>query len=135
MKKLICFCMIYIMLFSLAACGTDNTNNNTDKTDFNEKVSQQSVINSDVSAEQEYSSTASITAESSASTTSIAETKPLNERIVCFECCYKYGLVRYTEEVETAVLYQQYDELKCCKCGGVDMKDYKSGDYIYVLTE
>ena len=144
MKKLICFCVVIIMILSLVACGTDSTNNDTDKTSSNEEVSQETEITSDVTVEQEDSSTTSTTTESTTSTTSAAESttpstdatevKPLNERIICGECCY-YGLLGNVEEVEIAVLYQQFDELKCCKCGLVEGEDYKAGDYIYVLPE
>ena len=132
------------MLLSLVACGTGSTNTDTDKTSSNEEVSQEVEITSDMTVEQEDSSTTSTTTESATSTTSAIEStipstdatkvKPLNERIVCGECCY-YGLLGNVEEVEIAVLYQQFEELKCCKCGLVEGEDYKAGDYIYVLPE
>ena len=144
MKKLICFCIISIMLLSLVACGTGSTNTDTDKTSSNEEVSQEAEITSDITVEQENSSTASTTTESTTPSTSATESttpstgteeaKPLNERIICGECCY-YGLLGNVEEVEIAVLYQQFDELRCCKCGLVEGEDYKAGDYIYVLPE
>ena len=132
------------MILSLVACGTGITNTDTDKTNSNEEVSQETEITTESTEEQEDSSTTLTTTESTTPSTSATESttpstgteevKPLNERIICGECCY-YGLLGNVEEMEIAVLYQQFDELKCCKCGLVEGEDYKAGDYIYVLPE
>ncbi len=132
MKKLICLCLVGIIALSFAACGTNNIESESDTNAISS--TEQSSQETTSYATEESSSTTSTTTESTTSTTSVAEVKPLNERIICGECCY-YGLLGNVEEVETAVLYQQYDKLKCCKCGLVDGEDYKAGDYIYVLPE
>ena len=144
MKKLICFCVVIIMILSLVACGTSSTNDHADKISSNDEVGQETEMTSDDTMEQEDSSTTSMTTESETSTTSGIETttpstgttevKPLNERIICGECCF-YGSLGNVEEVEISVLYQQFDELKCCRCGLVEGEDYKAGDYIYVIPE
>lgn len=71
--------------------------------------------------------------ENATSTPSIVTEKPLDERIVCLMCVRDYHLGHGFQEMETAVLYQQYDKLKCFICGAVDGEDYKAGDYIDVF--
>ena len=67
-------------------------------------------------------------------TKTTTEIRPLSQRIVCIGC-YCDNLPLRAKEMDILEVYETVSVLTCCFCGAVDGETAKFGDTVFVLAE